>query len=151
MNLKISFQNKDAAKAAFRAAGIPLTWNAAAKVWQTSASELPAGLAQYVKPAANGTLFYLAQRTDTAGFNFAVEAVFESKEAVIEHILSGRWLAGWAGDEAAIFAGAAYVVAATKRIAVGKSIPNQYVTGNNRLCESKNAEIKAAVLAAMEE
>lgn len=44
MNLNISYQNKDAAKAAFRAANIPLTWNSAAKRWQTSAKDLPRSL-----------------------------------------------------------------------------------------------------------
>ena len=51
MNLNISFQNKDAAKTAFRAAGIPLTWNAASKSWQTSAKELPRALWIYSSDA----------------------------------------------------------------------------------------------------
>jgi hypothetical protein len=152
MKLNISYAQKDAAKTAFRNAGLPLTWNAATKTWQTSATELPASLAHYA-PAANpqtaaqeGPAFYLAQRTCASkGFDFTVEAVFASKEAVIDAITSGRFLAGWAGSEASILVNALYVVAANRRISVGKAIPNQYVTGHNRLIDSKNMSVQAAL------
>lgn len=151
MNLNITFAQKDAAKAAFRAAGIPLAWDTATRTWKTSASALPEALVQYAstETAETGVFYYIAQRTDSKGFGFHVEACFDSKADLIAHILNGKWLSGWVGGEAEMFAEAAYVVQATKRIGLHKSIPNQYVTGYNRLCESKNPDIKAAVLAAM--
>lgn len=47
MNLLIAYSQKEAAKYDFRAAGIPLTWNSAAKVWQTTAASLPSSLLKY--------------------------------------------------------------------------------------------------------
>lgn len=155
MNLNISYANKDAAKAAFRAAGIPLTWNATAKQWQTTASELPANLAQYAPstaPASTGPMFYLCQCGTFAPhgeFPFKVEAAFSSKEEARQYVLSGRWLSGWAGSERSAFADCAWIVVARAAIHVGKHIPARAVSAYNKLTDSKDKEILAVVMAAI--
>ena len=157
MNLNISYSNKDAAKAAFRAAGIPLTWNATDKQWQTTASELPASLAQYTPsavptPSASTARFYLCQCgtfTPHGEFPFRVEAAFASKEDARQYILSGRWLNGWTGSEKSAFADCAWIVVARAAIHVGKHIPAHAVSAYNKLTDSKDKEILAVVMAAI--
>ena len=149
MFLNISFQQKDLAKTAFRQAGVPLTWNPAQKKWETSATSLPTSLQQYAEGNLSSTssapiFYYLAQESGPPDFPFCVEAIFNTREELRQHILSGAWLRGWAGEED-MFAEAAVGVKATRRIAVGKHIPRGAVKGYNPLRYSKDPEIRAIV------
>lgn len=154
MNLNIAYADKDAAKAAFRAASIPLSWNAAAKVWQTSAAELPAELARYATAASaqstqTGVRFYICLESGHRGFGFRVIKAFESKEAAKQAMLNGDWLNTYLDDSAlGEYAATAHIVAARCNAGVDRCIPNQYVIGSNKLIDSKDAQIRAIALAA---
>lgn len=125
MNLNIRYDEKDAAKAAFRAAGLPLTWNSAQKTWQTSATELPAALSRYAATApsarAGKWLYLVSGYTGSPGYPYLVEFSAETADDLIAACERGFD----ADDEGMTDWFALSLISSDAKIGVGKMFPGK--------------------------